>query len=107
MSSESESPESQKAKIMFQTGNDALKKGNLDYAIAMYRQATKLVPDNMVYRQSLRGGERKKFGNDPKKVGMLTGVKNQPLLMQAKSARSKGKHPEALEHCEDAFANNP
>ena len=27
--------------------------------------------------------------------------------MSAKSARSKGKHHEALESCEDAFANNP
>jgi tetratricopeptide (TPR) repeat protein len=107
MSSESESPESQKAKTFFQYGNDAMMKSNIDYAIAMYRQATKSVPDNMMYRQSLRGAERKKFNNDPKKVGMLTGVKNQPLLMQAKSARSKGKHHEALEHCEDAFANNP
>ena len=107
MSSESESPDLQKAKTFFQYGNDAAMKSNLDYAIAMYRQACKLVPDNMVYRQSLRGVERKKFNNDPKKVGMLVGVKNQPLLMQAKSARSKGKFHEALEHCEDAFVNNP
>jgi tetratricopeptide (TPR) repeat protein len=107
MSSESESPDQQKAKTFFQYGNEALTKSNLDYAIAMYRQASKLVPDNMMYRQSLRGVERKKFNNDPKKVGMLVGVKNQPILMQAKSARGKGKHHEALEHCEDAFANNP
>ncbi len=107
MSSESESPDQQKAKTFFQYGNDAMMKSNLDYAIAMYRQACKHVPDNMMYRQSLRGAERKKFGNDPKKVGMMAGVKNQTTLMSAKSARSKGKHHEALEHCEDAFANNP
>jgi tetratricopeptide (TPR) repeat protein len=107
MSSESESPELQKAKTFFQYGNDAAMKGNIDYAIAMYRQASKCVPDNLMYRQALRGAERKKFNNDPKKVGMLVGVKNQPLLMKAKSTRSKGKHHEALEHCEDAFANNP
>ena len=68
-------------------------KSNLDYAIDMYRQACKLVPDNMMYRQSLRGVERKKFNGDPKSVSKLVGVKNQPLLMQAKSARSKGKLP--------------
>ncbi len=107
MSSESESPDVQKARTFFQYGNDAMTKSNIDYAIAMYRQACKAVPDNMVYRQSLRGAERKKFANDPKKVGMLVGVRNQPLLMQAKSARGKGKHQEALELCEDAFANNP
>jgi tetratricopeptide (TPR) repeat protein len=107
MSSESESPQSQAARRSFQTGNDAAMKSNIDYAIAMYRQACKLVPDNLMYRQALRGVERRKFQNDPKKVGMLVGMKNQPVLMQAKSARGKGKHQEALEHCEDAFANNP
>jgi tetratricopeptide (TPR) repeat protein len=107
MSSESESPDVQKAKTFFQYGNDAAMKGNLDYAIAMYRQATKAVPDNMMYRQSLRAVERKKFNNDPKKVGMLSGMKNQTILMSAKSARSKGRHHDALESCEDAFANNP
>lgn len=107
MSSESESPDLQKAKTFFQYGNDAAMKSNLDYAIAMYRQACKLVPDNMMFRQALRAVERKKFNNDPKKVGMLVGVKIQPILMSAKSARGKGKHHEALELCEDAFAHNP
>ncbi len=107
MSSESDSPDLQKAKTFFEYATDAAKKSNLDYAIDMCRQACKLVPDNMLYRQTLRGVERKKFNNDPKTVGKLVGVRNQPLLMQAKSARSKGKFQEALELCEAAFANNP
>jgi tetratricopeptide (TPR) repeat protein len=107
MSSESESPDLQKAKTFFQYGNDAAMKGNLDYAIAMYRQASKLVPDNLMYRQALRAVERKKFNNDPKKIGMLVGVKIQPIMMKAKSAKSKGKHHDALDHCEEAFSNNP
>jgi tetratricopeptide (TPR) repeat protein len=107
MSSESDSPELQKAKTFFQYGNDAVHKSNFDYAINMYREACKLVPDNMVYRQSLRGAQRKKFNNDPKKVGKLVGMSNQPTLMKAKSARSKGRYPEALDICEDAFINNP
>ena len=73
----------------------------------MYRQACKIVPDNLVYRQALRGVERRKFNGDPSKVGMLVGAKNQPLLMRAKSARSKGNHNHAIELCEDAFVNNP
>ncbi len=103
----SDSPEVQKAKTFFQYGNDAAMKGNFDYAIDMYRQCCKLVPDSMLYRQSLRGIERKKFNGDPKSVSKLVGVKNQPILMHAKSARSKGKHHDALDRCEDAFANNP
>ena len=41
MSSESESPDLQKAKTFFQYGNDAAMKSNLDYAIDMYKQACK------------------------------------------------------------------
>ena len=73
----------------------------------MYRQCCKLVPDNLVYRQALRGIERRKFNNDPGKVGMLVGAKNQPILLRAKSARSKRNFKQAIEHCEDAFVNNP
>jgi tetratricopeptide (TPR) repeat protein len=105
--SESDKPGQQRAHIYFQTGNDAAVKSNFDYAMDMYKQACKLVPDNLVYRQALRGAERRKFNGDPSKVGMLVGAKNQPLLLRAKSARSKGNHTHAIELCEDAFVNNP
>jgi tetratricopeptide (TPR) repeat protein len=107
MSSASDNSGSQRAQTYFTTGNDAAMKQNFDYAIDMYKQACKLVPDNLVYRQALRGVERRKFNGDPSKVGMLVGAKNQPLLFRAKSARSKGNHTYAIELCEDAFVNNP
>jgi tetratricopeptide (TPR) repeat protein len=105
--SESDKPDLQRALQYFQVGNDAALKSNFDYAIEMYKRACKIAPDNLVYRQALRGVERRKFNGDPGKVGMLVGAKNQPILMRAKSARSKGKHKEAIEFCEDAFVNNP
>ncbi len=107
MSDESEKPDLQKAQTFFQYGNDAALKSNFDYAIAMYRQCSKIVPDNLVFRQALRGIQRRKLNNDPAKVGRLAGAKNQTILMRAKSARSKQKFKEAIEHCEDAFVNNP
>lgn len=96
-----------KAQTFFQYGNDAALKSNFDYAITMYKQACEIVTDNLVYRQALRGIERRKFNNDPKKVGMLVGAKNQPILMRAKSARSKSHFKQAIDSCEDAFINNP
>jgi tetratricopeptide (TPR) repeat protein len=105
--SDAEKPDLHKAQTFFQYGNDAALKSNFDYAIAMYGQASKIVTDNLVYRQALRGAERRKFNNDPGKVGMLVGAKNQPILMRAKSARSKGNHKQAIDLCEDAFVNNP
>ncbi len=83
MSSESNSPDLQKAKTLFDYGNDAAHKANYDYAIDMYKQAASLCVDNLVYRQALRGIERRKFNNDPGKVGMLVGAKNQPIMFRA------------------------
>jgi len=60
-----------------------------------------------MFRQALRSVERKKFNNDPSKVGMLVGARNQPILMRARRTRSKGNHHHALEVCEEAFVNNP
>ncbi|MFN0051020.1 MAG: tetratricopeptide repeat protein [Planctomycetales bacterium] len=60
-------------------GNEAVPKENWDYAIQMYAQSVKLVPDNLMYRQSLRGTEYKKYGNNGKGAAMagmrLMGVK--------------------------------
>jgi tetratricopeptide (TPR) repeat protein len=96
-----------KAQTFFQYGNDAALKSNFDYAITMYKQACEIVTANLVYRQALRGIQRRKFNNDPKKVGMLVGAKNQPIHMKAKSARSKGHFKQSIDACEDAFVNNP
>lgn len=97
----------QKARTFFKYGNDAALKDNYDYAIQMYKEACKLHPDNLVFRQALRGIERRKFGNDPAKVGMLVGARNQPIRLRARAARSRGHHAHALEVCEEAFGNNP
>ncbi len=80
-------PDRQKAKTFFQYGNEATLKSNLDYAIDMYKQACRLAPDNLSYRQALRGVQRRKFNNDPSKVGMLVGARNQPIRMRVRSAR--------------------
>lgn len=97
----------QKAKIFFDTGSDAGLKGNFDYAIQMLQEACKLHPSCLIYRQALRGIARRKFGGDPKKVGMMAGAKNQPIRMKARGARGKGNFDEALAICEQAFVNNP
>lgn len=107
MSSETGSSGSQNAATFFQYGNDAALKGNYDYAIEMYKRACKLVPDNLVYRQSLRGIERRKFNNDPSKVGMLVGAKTQPIRLKAKAVKSRGRHAEVIEILEDVFVVNP
>src|SRR5271165_2586306 len=107
MSSEPNPADLQKAKTYFEYGNDAALKSNFDYAIDMYKQACKIVPDNLLWRQALRGVMRRKFNGDPSKVSKLVGAKNQPILFRAKNARSKQRYAEAIDLCEDAFVNNP
>jgi tetratricopeptide (TPR) repeat protein len=105
----SESPTRQvlRAQELFNRGNDASLKSNHDYAIQMYREACRLVPDNLTYRQALRGITRRKFNNDPAKVSKLVGTRNQPILMKARSEKGKGHWDRVLDICEDAFLNNP
>ena len=45
-------------------GNEAIAKENWDYGIQMYFTAVKLIPDNLMYRQSLRFTEYKKYNNN-------------------------------------------
>lgn len=96
-----------KAKMFFQYGNEAALKQNHDYAIDMYRQACKFDAENILYRQALRSAQRRKFNNDPSKVGRLVIAKNQPIRLRARAAKSKGNFLQILEICEEAFLNNP
>ena len=104
---EATNPREEKAKTFFNYGNDAALKSNFDYAIQMYKEACKLAPDNIQYRQALRGIARRKFNNEPAKVGRLVGARLQPIRMSARSAQKKGKFGEALATCEDGFTHNP
>lgn len=97
----------QRAEMLFQHGNDAALKQNTDYAIQMYREACKLAPFNLLYRQSLRGMTRRKFGNDPHKVGVMGGARVQPIRMRARAEKAKGHWERVLEICEEAFQINP
>lgn len=101
------SPDQQRAQSLFKYGNDAALKANFKYALEMYTGACKIAPGNLVFRQALRGAERRQFGNDPSKVGRLVGAKIQPIRLRARAAKSKGKWADVLETCEEAFVYNP
>src|SRR4051794_38374323 len=108
MSTEPESnPRQQKAKAFFDSANQAALKNSYEYAVQMYLEACKLVPDNLVYRQALRGVERRYFHNDPAKVGRLATAKTQPIKLRARTAKAQGHWAQVLEICEEAFVHNP
>jgi len=101
------SADSSKAQTFFQYGNEAAMKSNFDYAIDMYLRACKIAPDNLLYRQALRGTQRKKFNNDPAKVGRLVGARLQPIRLKMRGPKSKQNWAQVLEICEEAFGLNP
>jgi tetratricopeptide (TPR) repeat protein len=107
MSSPSDQNSDDKAKAFFGYGNDAAQKGNDVYAAQMYREACKAKPDNLVYRQSLRGVQRRKFGNDPTKVGRMVGLKLQGLRVKIGMAKSRQKWNDVLDMCEEVFVQSP
>lgn len=97
----------ERSQVFFQYGNDAALKGNFDYAIAMYLQALKIQPGQLTFRQALRGVQRRKFANDPTKVGRMVGTKTQPIRLRARASVAQGHYTHALEVLEEAFTHNP
>jgi tetratricopeptide (TPR) repeat protein len=97
----------QRAQQLSVHAKDASEKNNFDYAIDLYNQALTIDPLNLRFRQELRVAQRRKYGNEPSKVGMLAGARVQPIRMRARSERGKGHFVRALELCEEAFRINP
>ena len=106
-SSESSEHQIERAQELFKRGNDAALKNNHDYAIQMYRESCRLSPDNLIFRQALRGVTRRKFHNDPHKVSKLIGARIQPLRLKARAEKAKGQWQRVLDLCEEVFLHNP
>lgn len=95
------------AKKFFQTGNQAISSQNWEYAVSMLTQCVKLVPDNLMYRQLLRSSQRKKLGDDKKKVGMMVKPKVMAVQNKVKNARKKELWDEVDQIAEQGLALNP
>ena len=64
----------------FKRATEAMAKQNWDYAVEMFATAVKMVPDNLMYRQSLTGCLRKKYKDNKTGAGMsylrLSGIRS-------------------------------
>jgi tetratricopeptide (TPR) repeat protein len=87
-------------------GNQALAKGNFDYAIEMYGKAVQLAPDNLSFRQSLRGAEYHKYDNNKSGAKFasvrLTGTRN-----TVRKARGKKDWTALDQAAEEGLTVNP
>ena len=87
-------------------GSEAMSKENWDYAIDMFGKAVALVPDNLVYRQTLRGVETRKYNNNGSGAKMA-GVKLVGARGKVKKARIKQNWAEVDRAAEEGLTINP
>jgi len=87
-------------------GSEAMIKENWDYAIEMFGKAVALVPDNLLYRQTLRGVERKKYGDNGSGAKM-SGLRLTKVRTRIKACRLKKDWPGVDRATEDGLKINP
>jgi tetratricopeptide (TPR) repeat protein len=91
----------------YRRGTEALDKGNYDYAVDCYGTCVKLVMDNVMYRQILRGAEYKKYGDNKKGAGALARSKLIGIRNRIKKARTKEDWNEVDLQAEEGLKLNP
>eukprot|EP00913_Durusdinium_trenchii_P023401 g21979.t1 len=67
-------------------GTEALAREQYDYAVEMFTQSTKLVPDNVLFRQSLRGATKRMYKNNGSGAKMA-GMKLMKIRTRLKKAQ--------------------
>jgi tetratricopeptide (TPR) repeat protein len=87
-------------------GNDAAVKQDWDYAIQMYGQAVGFVAENLAFRQTLRGSEQKKYG-DNKTGARMSKMKLLPIRARIKKAAGKADWDAVDKAAEEGLAINP
>jgi tetratricopeptide (TPR) repeat protein len=90
----------------WRTGNDAMQNENWDYSIQMFSQCVKIEPDNILFRQALRGVEMKKYGNN-KTGAKMGGMKLMGPRGRIKKARMSKNWDAVDKAAEDGLAINP
>ncbi|MEO1997294.1 MAG: tetratricopeptide repeat protein, partial [Planctomycetaceae bacterium] len=87
-------------------GTEAMAKENWDYAIDMFTKSVVLVPDNLTYRQTLRGCERRKY-NDNGRGARMAGIKLVAVRGKLKKAQLKKDWKTADQVSEEGLKVNP
>ncbi len=95
-----------KATLCYQTGEKAIARGDFDYAIDMFNQCCKLVPDKVLYRQALRGAQRKKHKDNRKGVSMAA-MRMKPAQLKMSYAKQRSRWQDVVDAAEEALLLNP
>ncbi len=90
----------------WKTGSSATQKQNWDYAVEMFSKAANLVPDNLVYRQSLRGAEYRKY-NDNGTGARMAGAKLMGIRSRVRKAKGREDWKTMNDEAEAGLQVNP
>lgn len=90
----------------FKRGTEAMMKQNWEYSCQMFRQAVNMVPENLLYRQSLRGVTEKRYNNNGSGASM-SGMRLMTTKGSIKKSRMQSDWASIITLCEDGLALNP
>src|SRR2546421_3500284 len=90
----------------FERANQVIATGNYDYGIQLLLTCCRLDPANLIYRQTLRQTEKRKYKNNLRgsRLAFLSTSTSRTRLKAAKAAHDYLK---VLEHGEEVLARNP
>lgn len=86
--------------------NEAMSREQFDYAVDMLSRAMLIAPDNLLYRQTLRGAQRKLYGDNGSGARMA-GMKLMPTRGKMKKARLKKDWKALDQAAEEGLKINP
>ncbi len=87
-------------------GSEAMSKENWDYAIDMFSKAVLFVPENLLYRQTLRGVEYRKYNNN-KTGARMAGMRLMTLKGRIKKAKMQKDWQTVERLAEEGLQLNP
>ncbi|MES2789904.1 MAG: tetratricopeptide repeat protein [Planctomycetota bacterium] len=90
----------------FKRGTEAMMKQNWEYSCEMFRQSVNLVPENLLYRQSLRGATERRYNNNGTGASMV-GMRLMGTKASIKKSRMQSDWNSVITSCEDGLALNP
>ncbi len=96
----------QAAQQSFVRAQEVFKKGEFDYAIKLMKDACKLAPDQLMFRQFLRVAAKKKWENN-KRGSRMASITTMTSRAGLKAAKAKKDYYRALECCENCLSENP
>ena len=87
----------------YRRGVEATEKHNWDLAVEMFGMSVKFVPENLTYRQLLRGNQYKKYNENKSGAGALAKSKLMGIRGRVKKARTKSEWDEMDKACEEGW----